>query len=90
MTDSIKEYLIILLQLLTILGIVFSAVKIVNRNVAEWQMKETRMQAIERELSELRSAHLSIASLSTKMTDIVAEIERLRTRLDRFLDTQAR
>jgi hypothetical protein len=88
MTDNLKEYLIILLQLITILGIVFSAIKIVNRNIAEWQMKEVRMQAIERELSELRSAHLAIAALSTKLTDIVAEIERLRTRLDRFLDMQ--
>lgn len=83
-----RDWLIIALQLISLFTVVFSAVKIINRNVREWDVRELRMLSIEKELDEMRTAIRNFSGVPVKLNDIAAEIERLRNRLDRFLDVQ--
>jgi hypothetical protein len=83
-----RDYLIIVLQLVSLVTVIFSAVKIINRNVREWEVRELRLAAIERELDQMRVAIRDFSGVPVKLNDIAGEIERLRNRLDRFLDVQ--
>lgn len=82
-----KDYLIIALQVLSLFTIVFSALKVINRNIDEWKAREMRLAHIESELSDMRQVSRDIAGLNVRLSDIASEIERMRSRLDRFLDT---
>jgi len=83
-----RDWLIILLQVISLFTVVFSAVKIINRNVREWEVRELRLMAIEKELDAMRVAIRDFSGMPVKLNDISSEIERLRNRLDRFLDVQ--
>ena len=83
-----RDWLIIALQVISLFTVIFSAVKIINRNVREWDMRELRLLAIEKELDQMRTAVKDFSGVPVKLNDIAAEIERLRNRLDRFLDVQ--
>ena len=83
-----RDWLIIVLQLVSLFTVVFSAIKVVNRNTREWDVRELRLMAIEKEQEQMRVAIRDFLGVPVKLNDIGSEIERLRNRLDRFLDTQ--
>jgi hypothetical protein len=83
-----RDWLIIILQVVSLFTVIFSAIKIINRNVREWEVREMRLMAIERELDQMRISIKDFSGMPVKLNDIASEIERLRNRLDRFLDVQ--
>jgi len=83
-----RDWLIVVLQVISLFTVIFSAVKIINRNVREWEVRELRLMAIEKELDQMRTAIRDFSWVPVKLNDISGEIERLRNRLDRFLDAQ--
>ena len=85
---AFREWLIVSLQVVSLFAVLFSAVKIINRNVREWDIRELRLAGIEKELLEMRLSIKEVVGLPAKLNDITPEIERLRNRLDRFLDIQ--
>jgi hypothetical protein len=58
----------------------------VNRNVEEWRQRETRIQLLETDVRALNSYSATIIKVDTKLGELTAEIERVRNRLDTFLD----
>ena len=78
--------LVLVLQAATLISILFSAVKVINRNIDEWRQRETRMAAVEQRLTEVERDAKLILSIIPKIDDMVKEIERMRNRLDLFLD----
>jgi len=94
--SEFKEWLSIALQCLSLLAILFSAIKIINRNEREWIVREQRLLEIESdlkridsELASFRPIMAQMAAISVKLAEVTAEMERIRNRLDRFLDTQS-
>ena len=85
---AFREWLMVSLQIISLVAVVLSAVKIINRNVREWDVRELRLAGIEKELLEMRLSIKEVVGLPAKLNDITPEIERLRNRLDRFLDIQ--
>ena len=83
-----RDWLIIILQVISLFTVIFSADKIINRNVREWDLRELRLLAIEKYLDAMRLAVKDFSGVPVKLNDIAGEIERLRNRLDRFLDVQ--
>ena len=91
----IHDWIGVILQLLTLGAIAISAIKVIDRNIDEWKTREQRLSLIEQrltkmetELDAMRNMGRDIASILAKQTDTATEIERLRNRLDRFLDAR--
>jgi hypothetical protein len=82
----VSTILVLVLQAATLISILFSAVKVINRNIDEWRQRETRMAAVEQRLTEVERDAKLILSIIPKIDDMVKEIERMRNRLDLFLD----
>ena len=88
-TTNTKEWLSIILQVITLFSIVYSAVKIVNRNEREWVQKEDRISVIENNIKEMKASTIMLVALESKITELSGEMIRVRDRLDRFLDMQS-
>lgn len=86
MNTVVSTILVLVLQAATLISILFSAVKVINRNIDEWRQRETRMAAVEQRLTEVERDAKLILSIIPKIDDMVKEIERMRNRLDLFLD----
>lgn len=92
----IHDWIGVILQLLTLCTIVISALKVIDRNIDEWKNREQRLSLIEQrltkmesELDAMRNMGRDISAILAKQTDTATEIERLRNRLDRFLDARS-
>lgn len=88
MSSTLKDWVMIVLQLVTLVSIVYSAIKVVNRNVMEWSQREQRLSLLESQIIELRRVEKELTSVDAKLLDISQEMTRVRDRLDRFLDSQ--
>jgi hypothetical protein len=78
--------LTLVLQAVTLVSIFYSIFKIVNRNTEEWRQRESRMQLLETDVRSLNTYSATIVKVDTKLGELTTEIERVRNRLDAFLD----
>ena len=76
----------LVLQILTLISIFYSIFKIVNKNTEEWRQRESRMQLLETDVRSLNNYSATIVKVDTKLGELTTEIERVRNRLDHFLD----
>jgi len=84
-----REWVGLVLQMVTLLTVLFSAIKVVNRNQREWEKHENRVDLLEREVSSLVNGNERLIAVEAKLVEIGSEMSRVRDRLDRFLDTQS-
>ena len=79
----------IILSGLTLLGISLGGWKVIG--IAERGVEDHRGRIcqLEANMANLHLNLLQLGSLSTEVRDMHSEIERMRNRLDRFLDAQA-
>jgi hypothetical protein len=84
-----KEWIGIVLQLLTLTTIIVASVKVINRNIQEWDFKEARMTKMEEDIRSVLRDSSRLIAVEAKLTEISSEMSRVRDRLDRFLDTQS-
>lgn len=83
----------VILQCCTLVTVIFSAIKVINRNTDEWRQRELRLAEIERritkfdlELSHVQDMEKQVSTITAQMADLLSEFKRIRDRLDRFLD----
>ena len=81
-----QSILVIVLQSLTLITVIYSAFRVVNRNVEEWRQREERLIMIERQVQEFAKSNVVITKVETKLEELTTEIMRVRDRLDTFLD----
>jgi biopolymer transport protein ExbB/TolQ len=81
-----QSILVIVLQSLTLITVIYSAFRVVNRNVEEWRQREERLIMIERQVQEFAKSNTVITKVETKLEELTTEIMRVRDRLDTFLD----
>ena len=81
-----QSILVIILQSLTLITVIYSAFRVVNRNVEEWRQREERLIMIERQVQEFAKSNVVITKVETKLEELTTEIMRVRDRLDTFLD----
>jgi hypothetical protein len=86
----------LVLAALTLIGVVYGALSIISRNRQEWLKRENeeerrdgRINALETEMSEMRKDARDIIAIGAVLGGLQKEIERLRNRLDSFLDAYA-
>lgn len=86
---EIREWSQIALSLATLMSILWGILKVVS--VAEKKIDDLdrRVFTLEESRLSIDSVVINVASLSGKVDGIIVEIERVRNRLDRFLDTQS-
>ena len=87
--NPVKEWISLVIQLVTLLTVVFSAIKVVNRNQREWEKHENRVDLLEREVRSLTDDNERLIAVEAKLVEIGSEMSRVRDRLDRFLDMQS-
>jgi len=83
---SLQSVLVIILQSLTLITVLYSAFRVVNRNVEEWRQREERLTMIERQVQEFAKSNAVITKVEVKLEELTTEIMRVRDRLDTFLD----
>ena len=83
---SLQSVLVIILQSLTLITVIYSAFRVVNRNVEEWRQREERLTMIERQVQEFAKSNAVITKVEVKLEELTTEIMRVRDRLDTFLD----
>jgi biopolymer transport protein ExbB/TolQ len=81
-----QSILVIVLQSLTLITVIYSAFRVVNRNVEEWRQREERLTMIERQVQEFAKSNTVITKVEAKLEELTTEIMRVRDRLDTFLD----
>jgi biopolymer transport protein ExbB/TolQ len=81
-----QSILVIVLQSLTLITVIYSAFRVVNRNVEEWRQREERLTMIERQVQEFAKSNAVITKVEVKLEELTTEIMRVRDRLDTFLD----
>jgi biopolymer transport protein ExbB/TolQ len=86
---AVLQWFQIVLSALSLAGILFGVVKVLNRNNEEWRERERRFVAIEQEVSEMRREGKEIIAIGAQLARVEKEMERVRDRLDRFLDLHA-
>jgi hypothetical protein len=89
MSPNLKDWLTITLQLVSLFTIIFSAVKIINKNEREWVQREERLLRMETDIQDMHGNTIKLVSVEAKLVDLISEMSRIRDRLDRFLDTQS-
>ena len=89
----IKDWLGIILQVISLWAIIFSAIKIISKNEREWISRESaearredRLQIVEKQLVEMHSETKQIVGIEAILVQVKDEIARLRNRLDNYLD----
>jgi hypothetical protein len=89
MSPNLKDWLTITLQLVSLFTIIFSAIKIINKNEREWVQREERLLRMETDIQDMHGNTIKLVSVEAKLVDLISEMSRIRDRLDRFLDTQS-
>lgn len=84
-----KDWLSNAIGLTTLLTILFAVIKVVNTAQRGVNSHEDRLVAVEEQVAKLSLNMVQVAAVSVKIDDMKGEIERMRNRLDRFLDVQS-
>lgn len=87
MTD-LKDWMTVFAQFLNTFAILYGILRVVTRIEKENDDKSNRLIAAERAISTLQQAQSSFSAILTKVDDLGKEMERIRDRLDKFLDRQ--
>jgi uncharacterized protein YoxC len=87
--NEIRSWAQVIIAAATLITIIWGLAKVVN--VAEKKVEELdrRVTRLEESHASIENLTVQVASLAGKSDAIVAEVERVRNRLDRFLDTQS-
>jgi len=83
---TVALYLSCALSLATFCSLLIAASRVIKKQEREWVQNEDRLRMLEKEVRTLLAESRELVSITAKLQDIGAEIERLRNRLDRFLD----
>jgi len=89
MSPNLKDWLSIILQCASLITIIFSAIKIINKNEREWIQREERLLRMEADINSMQGNAAKLVAVESKLSDLLSEMSRVRDRLDRFLDTQS-
>lgn len=87
-TDQILRFLQIAVSSCTLVALIVAAVKVVRIAEKGVESHEGRISNVEEQVAKLSLNMLQLAHVGVKLDDMKAEIERMRNRLDRFLDSQ--
>lgn len=87
-TDQILRFLQIAVSSCTLVALIVAAVKVVRIAEKGVESHEGRISNVEEQVAKLALNMLQLAHVGVKLDDMKAEIERMRNRLDRFLDSQ--
>jgi hypothetical protein len=98
---NIRDWIQLVLSASTLIAIILGVIKVVNIAQKKVEETDTRVSTLEARVHKIEEGHLAleantveIANLSGKIetmnTSMKAEIERVRDRLDRFLDSKVR
>ena len=87
-STAVLQWLQIGLSMFSLAAILFGVIKVLNRNNEEWRERERRFVAIEQEVAEMRRESKEIIAIGAQLERVEKEIQRVRDRLDRFLDFQ--
>jgi uncharacterized membrane protein YcjF (UPF0283 family) len=90
------QWLQLILTTFTCIGVIYGVVNIVSRNKREWEKREneeerrdSRIEALEKEMADIRKDGREIIAIGATLGSLQKEIERVRNRLDSFLDAYA-
>lgn len=87
---ELREWLQAIVPTFNLLLILWGIYKVVRRNEEEWREKERRLATAEANIAALQADSVKMAAVLVKLDEFGKEIERMRNRLDRFLDTEAK
>lgn len=92
--EQLQRSITLFLSLCTFITVLYSALKIVNRNTREWELKDIQMHSAEERahasglaIASLQTEVKALIAVSAQIRDIKTEVDYIRARLDRFLDT---
>jgi len=86
---DIKEYVQLALSGLTLVGVLFGAFRVVNIAQKGVDAHENRIQTLEAKMGAIETLTVQVTALTASFAEVTKEMERMRNRLDRFLDTQS-
>ena len=82
--DIAKSWILVILQLATLISLMHSGSTIIQKNKREWEKKEDRFDNVEKVLSNLLSDSTRLVAVETKVDNLSVEISRLRDGVDRL------
>jgi hypothetical protein len=88
MMPVFQSWLSVALSAATLFSLLFAAGRVIKKQEREWGQNEDRLLDLEKNVRTLLADSKQLTAISAKLEDIGAEIERVRNRLDRFLDTK--
>ena len=90
MLTGFYQWLQIAISSATLLAMVLGALKVVHVAEKGVDGHEKRIVNLETQSAAQNMSSSKLGSMETKVDDMCKEIERMRNRLDQFLDSQAR
>lgn len=98
--NVLKDYLQLIVSAVTLMSVIFGMLKVFNRQEQVWRNQEQsvqdmdkRLAVAEKTIAELKGLYTDVTAIRVAVTelgrDMEREMERVRNRLDRFLDAQA-
>jgi uncharacterized coiled-coil protein SlyX len=86
---EIKDWIQVILSSLTFLAVAIAGIKVIGIAQKGIESHEKRILDLEQKQIVNDKLVITVTSISSTLQVMTMEIERMRNRLDRFLDTQA-
>ena len=86
---QVKDWIQLILLMITLLSILTAAAKVITMAQFAIKLQDTRITNLENLNIENTQMKEELATINGKVDVMTQEIERMRNRLDRFLDTSA-
>ena len=86
---DIRDWIQVVLSSCTFLAVIVAGIKVINIAQKGIESHERRIIDLEQKQMLYEAIGTHVTALSAKMEVILQEMERMRNRLDRFLDTQS-
>jgi hypothetical protein len=83
---QIRDWAQLILSISTLVAIIWGAFKVVGLAEKKVEELDRRVLSLEDQHESLEKNTMQVATLSGKLDAMTLEIERVRSRLDRFLD----
>jgi uncharacterized coiled-coil protein SlyX len=86
---NIRDWIQVVLSSLTFLAIIIAGIKVIGIAQKGIESHERRILDLEEKQMVNDKLSVTVTTISSTLSIMATEIERMRNRLDRFLDTQA-
>ena len=86
---QVKDWIQLILLMITLLSILTAAAKVITMAQFAIKLQDTRITNLENLNIENTQMKEELATINGKVDVMTQEIERMRNRLDRYLDTSA-